>query len=78
MPVAIVRERDALDELHHEERPAGLGGAGVEHPGDVGMVHQRQGLPLGLESGQHGPRVHPGLDHLERHLRFTGCVCSAR
>ena len=26
-----------------------LGGAGVEHPGDVGMIHQRQRLPLGFK-----------------------------
>ena len=32
------------------------------------MVHQRQRLPLGLEAGDHLPRVHAGLDDLERHL----------
>ena len=26
--------------------------AGVEDPGDVRVVHQRQGLPLGLEPGE--------------------------
>ena len=29
------------------------------------MVHQRQGLPLGLEPGDHIPRVHSELDELE-------------
>ena len=66
--VAVVGERDALDQLHDEERPAAVGGAGVEHLGDVRVVHQRQGLPLGLEPGQDGPRVHARLDQLERHL----------
>ena len=32
------------------------------------MVHQRQRLPLGFEAGDHLPRVHAGLDDLERHL----------
>ena len=32
------------------------------------MVHQGQGLPLGLEAGDDLPRVHAGLDDLEGHL----------
>ena len=66
--VAVVGERDALDQLHDEERPAAVGGAGVEDPGDVRVVHQRQGLPLGLEPGEHRPRIHARLDQLERDL----------
>ena len=58
--------RHALDQLHDEVRPAGVGRAGVEHPGDVGVVHQGQGLPLGLEAGDDLPRVHAGLDELQR------------
>ena len=49
--VAVLGDRDALDQLHDEVRPAGVGRAGVEDLGDVGVVHQRQGLPLGLEPG---------------------------
>ena len=45
-------------------RPA-VGGPGVEDLGDVRVVHQGQGLPLGLEPGDHLPRVHPRLDHLQ-------------
>ena len=33
-----------------------------------GMVHQRQGLPLGLEAGDDLPGVHARLDDLQRHL----------
>ena len=51
--VAVVGDRDALDQLHHEVGAARVGGAGVEDPGDVGVVHQGQGLALGLEAGQH-------------------------
>ena len=53
-------------QLHHEVRPARLGRAGIEHLGDVRMVHQRQRLPLGLEAGDHLLRVHAELDDLER------------
>ena len=31
------------------------------------MVHHRQRLPLGLEAGDHLPRVHARLDDLQRH-----------
>ena len=60
--------RDALDQLHDEEGAAVGGRAGVEDAGDVGVVHQGQGLALRLEAGQDVPRVHPRLDQLQRHL----------
>ena len=66
--VAELGDRHALDQLHHEVRPAGRGRPAVEHPGDVRVVHDRQGLPLGLEPGDHLPRVHPRLEHLQRDL----------
>ena len=76
--VAVPGDRDALDQLHDEVRPARVGGAGVEDPGDVGVVHQRQGLALGLEPGQHLAAVHAGLDHLQGDASAcTGSVCSA-
>ena len=46
------------------------GRAGVEHLGDVRVVHQGQRLPLGLEAGEDLLRVHPGLDELERDQSF--------
>ena len=65
--VAVLGDGNALDQLHDEERPARLGAAGVEHAGDVGVVHHRQGLPLGLEAGQHGLGVHARLDDFHGH-----------
>ena len=43
-----------------------VGRPGIEHPGDVRMIHHRQRLPLGLEAGDHLPRVHPRLDDFQR------------
>ena len=57
-----------LHQLHHEVGPAALGRAGIEHPGDVGVVHQGQRLPLGLEPGDDLARVHARLDDLQGHL----------
>ncbi len=66
--VAEVGDGDALHQLHHEVGPARVGFAAVEDMRDVGMVHQRQRLPLGLEAGNHLARVHAGLEHLEGDL----------
>ncbi len=66
--VAVLGDRDPADQLHHEVGPARLGGPRVEHPGDVRMVHQGQGLPLGLEAGDHLLGVHARLDDLQGHL----------
>ena len=66
--VAVLGDRDAPHEVHHEVGPAGLGRPGVEDLGDVRVVHQGQRLPLGLEAGDHLLGVHAQLDDLQRHL----------
>ena len=66
--VAVVGDRHAADQLHHEVGAAVVRAAGVEHAGDVRVIHQGQRLPLGLEPGDHVARVHPGLEDLERDL----------
>ena len=65
--VAVLRDRHPADQLHHEVGTAGVRRAGIQHPGDIRMVHHRQGLPLGLEPGDHLLGVHARLDDLERH-----------
>ena len=64
--VAEPGDRDALDQLHDEIGSAVIGGSGVEDLGDIGVVHQSEGLPLGPEPGQHLAAVHAGLDELQR------------
>ncbi len=44
--VAVLGDGDALDQLHHEKWAAIGGRAGVEDAGDIGVLHQRQRLPL--------------------------------
>ena len=56
----------ALDEFHHKKRPACIGRTGVEHLGDVEVFHHGEGLPLGLEAGDHLGAVHAGFDDLQR------------
>jgi hypothetical protein len=38
------------------------------------MIHQRQRLPLGLESRDHLPRIHARLDDLERYFAMDGLL----
>ncbi len=70
--IAIVSDRHAGDQFHHEERLTGVGRATVVDAGAVGMVHQRQCLSLGVEPGNDGSRIHADLDQLERHVAEDG------
>ena len=64
--VAVIGDLDAAHQFHDEVGPARFRRAGVQHLGDVRMVHQRQRLPLGLEPGDDALGVHAQLDDLER------------
>ena len=68
LSVGVLGDRTSLDELHHEIRPAGLGGARIEHFRDARMVHQSQGLTFGFKAGHHLPGVHAEFDDLQRDL----------
>src|SRR6266478_2805034 len=65
MFVAVFRDLDPADEFHDEVWATGLGRPGIKHLGDVGVVHQRQCLPLGFKPGDHAPRVHSRLDDFQ-------------
>ena len=64
--VAKLVQRQAVNQFHHEERLAVRGQSGVEHPGDVRVIHHRQRLAFLLKALQNGSRVHARLDELER------------
>ena len=65
VPVAVLRDRDALHVLHHEVRTALQRGPGIVNLGDHRVVHQRQRLAFDLEAGDRLFRVHPLLDDLQ-------------
>src|SRR5262249_51174872 len=46
--------------------------AGVEYAGDIRMVHQCQGLPLGLEAGDDLAGIHAMLDDFEGDAALDG------
>ena len=54
-----------------------LGRPSIEDLGDVGMIHQCQRLPFGLEPGDDTFRVHARFDDLQATRRRTGSCCSA-
>ncbi len=64
---AILSNGQAVDQFHDEIEPACRCRARVQHAGYIGVVHQRQSLPLGLEAGHHLLAVHAGFDDLKRH-----------
>ena len=66
--VTVVGDRNPFDQFHDEVGTARFGGATVEDPSNVGVVHHRQGLPLGLEAADHLLGVHARLDDLQGHL----------
>ena len=63
--VTVLGDLDTIDQFHHEVRPARVGGAGIEDSGDIRMIHQGQGLALGLEPCDHIPCIHTQLDNLK-------------
>src|ERR1043166_6362687 len=64
--VAVVGDPNAAHQFHHEVGPARLGRASIKHFGDVGMVHQRQGLPFCLEAANDLFGVHAEFDNFKR------------
>ena len=65
--ITEVREPHAMHQFHDKKRTTTLRRAGVQHPGNVRMIHQCQCLLLRLEPGDDTLRIHAELDDLERH-----------
>ncbi len=63
--VAVFRDRDALDKLHREKRLPGLGNPGVQHLGDVGVVHHSERLPFLVETGKQARGIQAKADYFE-------------
>src|SRR6266436_7063780 len=66
MLVAVFRDLDPADEFYDEVWATGFGRPRIENLGDVGVIHQRQRLPLGFKPGDHALRVHSRLDDFQR------------
>jgi hypothetical protein len=65
--IAVFRDFDSTDEFHYEIRPARSGRPGVEHFGDVRMIHEGQRLSFRFKTRNDTLGVHARLDDLERH-----------
>src|SRR6266404_7871611 len=65
MLIAVFRDLDPTDELHDKVGAARFGRPRIKHLGNVGVVHQRQGLSLGFKPGDHALGVHSRLDDFQ-------------
>lgn len=66
--VAILGDGEAPHQFEHEIRTSAVGGTAIQNPGNVGMVHERQGLALRFEPGHDATGVHSPLDDFQRDL----------
>src|SRR5262249_6312473 len=72
--VAELSDRNSLHQLHCEIGAATFSATGVQHAGYVGMIHQSQCLPFGLEPGNDLPAIHARLDDLQRNAATDGLL----
>ena len=70
--VAVYRDGNAFHQFHYKKRSSGIGCAGVEHFGDVGVIHHGQGLTLRLKAGHDLLGVHPEFDDLQSNPTADG------
>src|SRR6202035_2089127 len=70
--IAVLGDGDPFDVLHREEWTSLLRDASIEHLGDVGMIHESQGLALELEAREDVPAVHSHLDEFDCHSPPNG------
>src|SRR5262245_19023374 len=73
--IAVSRDRHAGHEIHHEIRSSAYRiGAGIEHLGNVRMIHPGQRLTLRFEATDDLWRIEPELDQLDRDGSLDGRV----
>ena len=72
--IAVLVDRTTLNILHHEVGTAVRRGTRFVHPSDVGVVHERQCLSLGLEPQHDLFSVHPLPDELQRDTPADGLL----
>ena len=70
--IAVFGDRDSRHVLHDEVGPPGFARPRIQHARDIGMIHERQRLPLGLETCDDFTGVHPELDDFKRHPAVDG------
>src|SRR3954447_14381647 len=68
MLIAEVSHLHAADQLHDEIRPSRGGGAGVEDPGNIRVVHQSQRLSFRFEPSDDRLGIHSQLNDLQRYM----------
>src|SRR5438034_6971376 len=74
MLIAVFGDLDPTNQLHDEIWAPRFGRPGIKHLRDIGVVHQRQCLPLGLKPGDHALRIHSRLDDFQSDPPADRCL----
>src|SRR5882762_6918965 len=77
MQIAVLVNRNPLDQFHHKVRNTVLGRAPIEQVGDGRMVERRQNLALMTETFQYRRRVVPAAHEFQGHLLFILAISSS-
>src|SRR5688500_14373326 len=65
--VTKFRDSNSAHQLHHEKWTTKFGHARIENFRDIWVIHQRERVPLLLETRDHFLAVHARLDDFQRH-----------
>src|SRR5260370_37082174 len=74
MLIAVFGDLDPADKFHNEIWATGFGRPGIKPRADIGVVHQRQCLPLGFKPRDHALGVHSRLDDFQSDPSSDGCL----
>ena len=72
LPITEFGDRSAFHELHHEIGSPRIGRSGIQHRGDVWVIHQGQRLSFGLKSRDNLLSIHARLDDFQSHHTTHG------
>ena len=72
--VAVLSDRNSIDQFHHEIRTTVVCSARIKYACNIGMIHHRESLLLGLEPGDHILRVQFRFNQFQGHPTFYRLV----
>ena len=78
MRIAVLVNRSAFNQLHHQVRNALVGRPSIEQPRNIRMIERCENLPLMPEPFQNRRRIVPTPHQLDRYFLFVLPIGTAR